>query len=115
MNTDRAAARCQNFSKNVRRLRLEKGISQADIAKAAGISQGTWFQYENGNRIIRLDALLRISDYLQVPLMELIDGEKQQIVLSQEKQDFLRKYDQLDKRGKQTIMELMDWELRFSL
>jgi len=111
---DHAATVCQNFSKNVRKYRLEKGISQADMAKAAGVSQGTWFQYENGNRIIRLDALLRISDYLQVPLLELLEG-KPQVTLSPEKQAFLRKYAKLDKRGRKTVEELMDWELRFSV
>lgn len=111
---DHAATVCQNFSKNVRKYRLEKGISQADMAKAAGVSQGTWFQYENGNRIIRLDALIRISDYLQIPILELLQG-KTQPVLSPENQAFLRKYAKLDKRGRKTVEELMDWELRFSV
>lgn len=111
---DHAEKICQAFSKNIRKHRLEKGLSQAELAKAAGVSQGTWFQYENGNRIIRLDALIRISDYLQIPILELLQG-KTQPVLSPENQAFLRKYAKLDKRGRKTVEELMDWELRFSV
>ena len=112
--SERAAELCQTFSKNIRRIRQEKGLSQAEIATAAGISQGSWFQYETGKRIIRLDALIRISIFLQIPILELIYGEPQ-AELTPETQAILKKYARLDERGKAAMEELLNWELRYSV
>jgi len=104
---------CKKFGDNVRKIRTERKISQAEIAKAVGVSQGSWFQYEAGNRFIRLDALIRTSIFLHVPIHELLYGEPQP-VLSPKKQALIRKYESLDERGKQTMEELLECEVRFS-
>lgn len=57
----------------VRQLRESQGMSQDDLAKAAGINQGVLSRYESGNRPIPHDSIIAISKAL---------GEAPELVLA---------------------------------
>lgn len=56
-------------------LRRKKGLTQADLAKAAHVAQSIVSDIENGNRTPRTDTLLKLSNVLGVHLSMLIGEE----------------------------------------
>ena len=52
----------------IRKVRLEHGIKQKDLARKIGISQGALTNFELGRRKISLEWLLKISRALEVPV-----------------------------------------------
>lgn len=60
------------FGENIRHVRKIKGLTQEELAKKAGMSTMSIRRYENGERIIKLDALKRIATALNIPYWDLI-------------------------------------------
>lgn len=60
----RAPIECgrQLVGHNIRRLRLEKGLSQAQLAKQAGINRAYLSTVENGKRNISIDNIVAIAN-----------------------------------------------------
>jgi transcriptional regulator with XRE-family HTH domain len=61
-----------NLAANVRRLREERGLSQQQIAKLAGLPRPTWASLESGSANPTLAVLGRAAAALQVSIEELI-------------------------------------------
>ena len=61
-----------NLAENVRQLRDRRGMSQAQMAKAAGIPRPTWTNLESGTANPTLGVLLKVAGTLHVPLEELL-------------------------------------------
>jgi XRE family transcriptional regulator, regulator of sulfur utilization len=60
--------------RRIKRLREARGLSQHELARAAGITQSMLSQVESGvksGRLLRLDAVLRLAFTLQVGVGEL--------------------------------------------
>lgn len=60
------------FGKNLQKAREEKYKTKKDFAKALGILETTYGQYENGRREPNYDLLVRIADKLDVNLDQLL-------------------------------------------
>lgn len=52
----------------IRRVRLDQGIKQKDLARKIGISQGALTNFELGRRKISLEWLVKISRALETPV-----------------------------------------------
>lgn len=63
------------FAKNIKLLRKQKGLTQAQILNFVGFKQSTWNGYETGNSQPYMDGLIKISDYFNVPLSDLIEKD----------------------------------------
>lgn len=50
----------------IKQLRLEKGISQSDVASVVGITQQAVNHYEHGIRNPRLETCKKLADYFNV-------------------------------------------------
>ena len=61
----------------VRDCRLQRGISQAGLARTAGIGQGSLSNYELGKRGLSLEAAVRLAKALGMTLAELVSIEEQ--------------------------------------
>ena len=59
----------------IKEARLQKGISQKELATAIGVAQNTLSQYENGKREADYDTILKISEILNCPIDYLIRRE----------------------------------------
>ena len=57
-------------------LRKEKGITQEQLAELFGVSGRTVSRWETGTNMPDLDLLIRISDYYNVEIKEILDGER---------------------------------------
>lgn len=60
------------FAENVKRLREEKGLTQAELAKLVGITQPTIAQYEIGIKVPTIIIGVRLAKKLGTTCEELI-------------------------------------------
>ncbi len=51
-------------------LRAERGLSQSDMAKIAGIGEDSYRKKENGERDFKLGEISKIADALEISPME---------------------------------------------
>lgn len=63
------------FSKNLLRLRSEKKLSQEELAKRVGITQGAIWQYENGEATPKIAIAVSLASELGVTVEQLMKGE----------------------------------------
>lgn len=61
-----------NLADNITNLREGRGLTQAQMAKTAGIPRPTWANVESGGANPTLQVLLKIASALQVSLEELL-------------------------------------------
>lgn len=62
------------FSENLRKLREEKGISQAKLAEKLGISQMAVYGYETGIRVPNVLLACCIAEALGTTVENLVNG-----------------------------------------
>lgn len=67
------------FSENLKKIRTEKGISQQELAKNIGVSQTAVYQWEKGIRRPKIDAIAKISTFLNIAPAQLFMTEMQEI------------------------------------
>ncbi len=61
-----------NLAENIRQLREARGLSQAQMAKVAGIPRPTWTNLESGSANPTLAVLMKVASALHVQLEELL-------------------------------------------
>jgi transcriptional regulator with XRE-family HTH domain len=64
------------LARNVRRLRLERGLSQEELAAEASTRQALVSEVESGDANPTLDSLARLAQALQVDLAELFNASR---------------------------------------
>ena len=62
----------RNLSHNLRRLREERGLTQAALAQAAGVPRPTLAKLESGSPNPTLHVLARVAEALRVAIEELL-------------------------------------------
>lgn len=77
-NGDRRTAVIMDFDigKNIKQLRIRRGISQRTLSKATGIDLSSLRCYESGEREPRASRIVWLASYLGVTTDELILGEE---------------------------------------
>ncbi|MFA6415134.1 MAG: helix-turn-helix domain-containing protein [Candidatus Paceibacterota bacterium] len=63
------------YIKSIKSLRLERGVSQLDMAKSLGISRASYIAIEQGKRELTVSELEKIAKILGVSFEELESGE----------------------------------------
>lgn len=79
----------------LKQLRNEKGLTQEQFAEIVNVSNRTVSRWENGNNMPDLDILIQISDFYQMDLRELLDGE--------------RKSEKMNKELEETVLKAVDY------
>lgn len=79
----------------LKELRKEKELTQQQFAEILNVSNRTVSRWENGNNMPDLDVLIYISDYYEINLRELLDGE--------------RKSEKMNKEFEETILKAVDY------
>lgn len=62
----------ERIARNLQSLRLEKGLTQDQVAATSGISQTFFSQVETGKRNVSVDTLQSIADVLGVDIVDLL-------------------------------------------
>ena len=60
----------------MKELRKEKGFTQEQLAEKFNVSSRTISRWENGRNMPDLDILIEMSDYYEIDLRELLNGER---------------------------------------
>lgn len=85
----------QKIGQFLKTLRKEKGLTQEQFAEIFNVSNRTVSRWENGNNMPDLVILIEISDYYEVELRELLDGE--------------RKGGNMNKETEETVLKAVDY------
>lgn len=102
----------EEFFKNLKKIRLEKGYSQKDFAEKLGVAKSTYCMYENGYREPNVDTIKKIADLLDVSADDLLGIYDSPTVSKAEFSDLVRKYRILDADGKETVDFILDKEYK---
>lgn len=84
---------------NLKRIRINKGITQKELAEKVGLVYSSYSNYENGNRIPSKKTLEKIAEVLNVDIFELMYDElTAKKIHEQANKEFNRQCDILDDR-----------------
>lgn len=86
----------------------EKGIKNADISRATGISNMTLSDWKNGKSTPKQDKLMKIADYFGVTVDYLVTGNEKEIpnaVLTDDFAMLIELYNSSNADGQSRIME----------
>lgn len=67
---------CKKIGSCIKKMRMQKGISQIELAKAIGVSQTHMSNIENGNTGISLWTAVKISRILDCSIEQFADEER---------------------------------------
>lgn len=79
----------------LKELRKQKGLTQEQLAERFSVSGRTVSRWENGNNLPDLDILIEISDFYEVDLREILNGE--------------RKSGNMNKENNETVLKAVDY------
>ena len=79
----------------LKQLRNEKGITQEQLAEILGVSGRTVSRWETGTNLPDLSILVQISEYYDVEIKEIINGE--------------RKSEKMENELKETLLKVADY------
>jgi transcriptional regulator with XRE-family HTH domain len=99
----------KKIGQRIRKVRLEQGIKQKDLARRIGISQGALTNFELGRRKISLEWLLKIARALEVPVgyfMGAVETPMEEDTLGPKEHRLLRAFRRLS-RDPRLQMELL--------
>ncbi len=68
----------QKIGSFLKELRKEKAITQEQLADKFNVSSRTVSRWENGNNMPDLDILIDISDFYEVDLRDILNGERKE-------------------------------------
>ncbi len=85
----------EKIGRFLKELRKQKGLTQEQIAEKFNVSNRTISRWENGYNMPDIDILIEISDYYEVDLREILNGE--------------RKSENMDKEMKETVLQAVDY------
>lgn len=91
----------------LKKLRNEKGLTQEQFAEMLNVSNRTVSRWENGNNMPDLDILIQISDYYEINLRDLLDGERKSEKMSKESEE--NKKSEENKELEETVLKAVDY------
>lgn len=65
-----------HFANGLKRLRIERGLTQSALAKELNVTQNAIFNWENEKREPNLEMIRKIADYFNTSLVYLLDGKE---------------------------------------
>lgn len=79
------------IGKFLKELRKDKGLTQEQMAEEFNVSRRTVTRWETGSNLPDISILVEISDYYDVDLRELLNGEKRSERMNKELEDTVKK------------------------
>lgn len=78
------------FGALLRELRKERGLTQEQLAEMLGVTNRTVSRWETGTNVPDLDILIDISEFYQIDVKELLNGEKKTAAIQTEATQIIR-------------------------
>lgn len=92
------------FGTNLRRLRLNRKLTQDQLALLLKVSKSRISMYENGNREPSFEMLETIADFFNVDMNSLIQNEAE-VHLSPSESSLISNYRKLNEEGQEKLLE----------
>lgn len=93
----------------LRLLRIEKGMTQQDVADYLGISRGTISKYETGELEPNVDTLVKLANMYHVSLDYLVGKTNERVSLDNDKpSEFERRFNSLGPEEQRDLEKYMD-------
>ena len=64
------------FAENLASYRMQRKLSQEELAKRVGVSQAAIAQFEAGTKIPRLYVTVKIANVLSIKIDDLVNGKE---------------------------------------
>ncbi len=90
-----------------KQLRTEKNLTQEQLAEALNVSRRTVSRWETGFNLPDLDVLVIMSDFYQVDLRELLDGERRNEKMDQEMKETVKKVAEYSNEEKRRVSKVV--------
>lgn len=97
----------------------EKGLKNADVARATGISNMTLSDWKQGKSTPKADKLQKIADFLGISVNYLMNGVEYSnkeiggflanLTNDEFTIEMLKKFSQLNERSKNTVIDMIDF------
>lgn len=91
----------------LKKLRNEKGITQEHLAEQFGVSSRTVSRWENGNNMPDISILVEISQFYDVDIREIIDGERKSENMTKETKEVLEKTAEYTSLEKEKFLKIL--------
>lgn len=91
----------------LKKLRNEKGITQEHLAEQFGVSNRTVSRWENGNNMPDISILVEISQFYDVDIREIIDGERKSENMTNETKEVLEKTAEYTSLEKEKFLKIL--------
>ncbi|MGN0666435.1 MAG: helix-turn-helix domain-containing protein [Huintestinicola sp.] len=95
----------------LRSLRKGKNLTQEQAAEIFNVSSRTVSRWENGNNMPDLDILIEISDYYEIELRELLDGERRSSNMDKELEETVLKAVEYTNTETSKVTRKLNWLL----
>ncbi len=95
------------IGKFLKELRTEKNLTQEQLAESLNVSRRTVSRWETGFNLPDLDILVIMSDFYQVDLRELLDGERRNEKMDEEMKDTVIKVAEYSSEEKKRVSRVM--------
>ncbi len=91
----------------LKELRRDKGLTQEQLAESLNVSGRTVSRWETGSNMPDLDILISLSNYYEVDIKELLDGERRSEKMDKEQSEMILKVvDYSNYKGKTLIQKI---------
>lgn len=94
------------FVTKIRELRLEKDLSQEDVANGIGVGKNTYLAYEKGTQSPKLETVKKLAQFYGIPLFELVCEEEAE--LDEKLKSKLHMINNLDEKEKESLLIIME-------
>ena len=91
-------------------IRRRQGLTQAEVAEAAGLADRTYADIERGTVNMRLETILRICQALHITPDEILTQERSAIAVRQE--ELLARLNACSEKDRDTALLLLEFYLR---
>lgn len=92
---------------NLRKLRMDSGVTQKQLADAIGVSQQSINKYENHNIEPDIETIKRLAAFFQTSVDFLIGYAQEAPPISSEELRLLRQYRRLSRRQQDCVREII--------
>jgi transcriptional regulator with XRE-family HTH domain len=86
-------------------IRKRMGLTQAEVAEAAGLSDRTYADIERGSVNTRIETILRICEVLHITPDEILTEESQ--MMSTQQEELLARLNECSPKDKETALKLL--------
>jgi transcriptional regulator with XRE-family HTH domain len=91
---------------NLRKIRLQMGLTQEEVALRSGLSQSYINQLESGKRMFTQKSLEQIGKALNIPIIDFFRKEEEVATVREESSEY--KYKRKKRTSKREILELLN-------